>query len=215
MRHHLAAINDQLVLASGTFKEYRRREDCAHLLLINVHVYQFKDNDTAYQKETPLFTLDHLWATEPRDSITKGRELYKKLVFVGRVKPYVRSNGSKDYGIEADGQWEDLDGSLYPQVLNKIKYIKSKRIPPAAKAASQIGLFMNCIDLIKESNRHLVGYCKSPNEWIEFYTEFLEDSKARYFKHIKLEEKAERKERRKAARKRVSPHRDQAARGFA
>ena len=36
---------------------------------------------------------------EPGAENLKGRELFTKVYYVGRVKPYTRSNGSIDYGV--------------------------------------------------------------------------------------------------------------------
>ena len=209
MRHQLAALDDQLVLITGHWKEHRKRGDKGHLLLSGVKVYLFKDNDTAYGKETPVCKVDHLWCTEDGTDNVKGRELYTEVFFVGRVKPYYRSNGSKDYGVVGE-PFQDLE-SLFWRVIDKAGYIKCRIKQPAPREYAYMQLYLSAIDVCKITDQHLVGKDKSPKEWLTCYTNLLERARGRYAKACK----AERKDKERRERKRVSPHSGQAARGFA
>ncbi len=173
MRHELTPLENKLVLIQGWFKEYRKQNDSAHLLLSNTHVHEMNPN-TAYMKSPPLFILDHLWVTESGAENTKGRELFTKQFFVGRVKPYIRTNKSKDYGVVGE-HFQDLDKILY-QVSWKLKQIEQKPARQSIKhktvmqlyckyllqqyrfAPIQIYLYPKPNLIFHPENHHLVSY---------------------------------------------------------
>ena len=81
MRHQLAALENELVLVVGWFKEHRKRQDIAHLLLSNVQIIKYEGEDIAYNDAKPTCTLDHLWCQEPGAENTKrSRAFYKSLL---------------------------------------------------------------------------------------------------------------------------------------
>ena len=89
MRHQLATLENELVLITGWFKmDTEHRKDIAHLLLSNVQVIKYEGEGIAYNDAKPICTLDHLWCSEPGADNLKGRELFTKVFYVGRVKPY-------------------------------------------------------------------------------------------------------------------------------
>ena len=192
MRHELTPLENKLVLIQGWFKEHRKQNDSAHLLLSNTHVYELNPN-TAYMKSPPLFILDHLWVTEPGAENTKGRELFTKQFFVGRVKPYIRTNKSKDYGVIGE-HFQDLDKILY-QVSWKLKQIEQKSLKQSIKHKTEMQLYSNVLDTITNTNSHFVGINTSTNEWIEMYKNLLNKATVRYNKAYKTECKQNKKQK--------------------
>lgn len=192
MRHQLTAFENKLVLVNGWFKEHRKQNDSAHLLLSNAHVYEVNPN-TAYMKSSPLFTLDHLWFTEPAAENVRGRELFTKQFFVGRVKPYTRSNKSKDYGVVAE-HFQDLDKILY-QVSWKCQQIRRRPGLKSLKCRAEMQLYSDLLDAITNSNTHFVGINTSTNEWIKQYKDLLDKATVRYNKACKSESKQNKKQK--------------------
>ena len=192
MRHQLMPLENKLVLIRGWFKEHRKQNDSAHLLLSNARVHVLNPN-TAYMKSNSLFTLDHLWVTESGAENTKGRELFTKVFFVGRVKPYIRTNKSKDYGVVAE-PFQDLDKILY-QVSWKVKQIREKPTRQSIKHKAEMQLYSNLLDSITNTNTHFVGINTSTNEWIETYKDLLNKATMRYNKAYKTECKQNKKQK--------------------
>ena len=212
MRHQLAALENELVLITGWFKEHRKRKDIAHLLLSNVQVIKYEGEGIAYNDAKPICTLDHLWCSEPGADNLKGRELFTKVFYVGRVKPYTRSNGSVDYGVVVE-PFEDVDDYIFKQLDPKLTKIRSKVRDPLERARYEMECFTSILQILEDNSRHHVGRHYSTKYWREYLTKLYAKAADRFTIQLHRYQKQKRKEHTKKP-KRVSSHSDQPARGF-
>jgi len=212
MRHQLAALENELVLIHGWFKEHRKRKDIAHLLLSNVQVIKYEGESIAYNDAKPVCTLDHLWCREPGAENLKGRELFTKVFYVGRVKPYTRSNGSIDYGVVVE-EFEDVDNYILNQLDPKLTKIRTKARNPLTRARLEMQCLSSILEILEDNSRHHVGRHYSTKYWREFLAKLYAEAANRFTIQLHRCEKQNRKDRRQKP-KRVSSHSDQPARGF-
>ena len=212
MRHQLAALENELVLVRGWFKEHRKRKDICHLLLSNVQVIKYEGEGIAYNDAKSVCTLDHLWCREPEAENVKGRELFTKVFYIGRVKPYTRLNGSIDYGVVCE-KFEDVDDYIFNQLDPKLTKIRTKARNPLIKAKLEMECLSSILEILEDKSRHHVGRHYSTKYWREFLTKLYTEAAHRFTIQLHRYEKQKRKDC-KQKLKRVSSHSDQPARGF-
>ena len=147
MRHQLAALENELVCITGWFKEHRKRKNIAHLLLSNVQVIKYEGEGIAYNDAKPVCTVDHLWCREEGAENVKGRELFTKVYYVGRVKPYTRSNGSVDYAVVVE-PFEDIDDYIFNQLDPKLTKIRSKVRDPLQRARLEMQCLASILQIL-------------------------------------------------------------------
>ena len=213
MRHQLAALENELVLVQGWFKEHRKRKDIAHLLLTNVHIIKYEGENIAYAKAKTLFTLDHLWCREPKPDNLKGRELFTKVFYVGRVKPYTRADNSIDYAVAIE-PFEDIDNYVFKQLDPKLEGIRNSCKDRLWKTRAEMHCLISLLQIMEDKSKHHIGGHMSTTDWRKFISNLYAKAADRFARQLKSQEQQNRKDRRKKP-KRVSPHRDQPARGFA
>ena len=99
MRKQLVPFEGKDVLFGGHLSEWRKREDEAHICLMNVSITEFKKDKAL--NECPSTRLDHLWMSFSEDQISNiKKDLYTRRNGLAKVYYYTRSDGSLDLSLK-------------------------------------------------------------------------------------------------------------------